>query len=200
MIGIGVAACVAALTLLPLGAVFLRAGGWPGFGPGDWEAVVFTVQQALLSAALSCGLAVPVARALVRRRFWGRGLLIALMGAPFILPVIVAVLGLVAVFGRSGVLNDLLAALGLPAFSLYGAHGVVLAHVFLNLPLAVRMLVQGWQAIPAERFRLAQSLGFGPREMFWHIERPMLMAIVPGALVIYFVRNYIAKGFALGRV
>lgn len=187
MIGIGVAACVAALTLFPLGAVFLRAGGWPGFGPGDWEAVVFTVQQALLSAALSCGLALPVARALVRRRFWGRGLLIALMGAPFILPVIVAVLGLVAVFGRSGVLNDLLAALGLPAFSLYGAHGVVLAHVFLNLPLAVRMLVQGWQAIPAERFRLAQSLGFGPQEMFWHIERPMLMAIVPGALVVIFV-------------
>jgi len=26
------------------------------------------------------------------------------------------------------------------------------------------------------------------------------LTIVPGALVIYFVRNYIAKGFALGRV
>ena len=27
-----------------------------------------------------------------------------------------------------------------------------------------------------------------------------VLTIVPGALVIYFVRNYIAKGFALGRV
>jgi len=27
-----------------------------------------------------------------------------------------------------------------------------------------------------------------------------MLTIVPGALVIYFVRNYIAKGFALGRV
>ena len=27
-----------------------------------------------------------------------------------------------------------------------------------------------------------------------------ILTIVPGALVIYFVRNYIAKGFALGRV
>ena len=26
------------------------------------------------------------------------------------------------------------------------------------------------------------------------------LTIIPGALVIYFVRNYIAKGFALGRV
>ena len=27
-----------------------------------------------------------------------------------------------------------------------------------------------------------------------------VLTIIPGALVIYFVRNYIAKGFALGRV
>jgi thiamine transport system permease protein len=54
--------------------------------------------------------------------------------------------------------------------SVYGLQGVVLAHVFLNLPLATRMILQGWQALPAERFRLAQSLGFGPREIFRHLE------------------------------
>jgi glycerol transport system permease protein len=27
-----------------------------------------------------------------------------------------------------------------------------------------------------------------------------ILTIIPGALVIYFVRNHIAKGFALGRV
>jgi ABC-type glycerol-3-phosphate transport system permease component len=26
------------------------------------------------------------------------------------------------------------------------------------------------------------------------------LTIIPGAIVIYFVRNYIAKGFAMGRV
>ena len=187
MIGLGVAICVAALTLLPLGAVFLRAGGWPAFGPGDWDAVVFTVQQALASALVSCFLAVPVARALARRRFRGRGLLIALMGAPFILPVIVAVLGLVAVFGRSGVVNDFLGLLGLPSVTIYGFGGVVLAHVFMNLPLAVRMLLLGWQAIPAERFRLAQSLNFTPLTLFWHLERPMLRAVLPGVFVVIFV-------------
>jgi ABC-type glycerol-3-phosphate transport system permease component len=30
--------------------------------------------------------------------------------------------------------------------------------------------------------------------------RPGPLTIIPGAIVIYFVRNYIAKGFALGRV
>ncbi|MCF8484404.1 MAG: thiamine/thiamine pyrophosphate ABC transporter permease ThiP [Rhodobacteraceae bacterium] len=185
--GFGVAALVVALTLLPLGAVFLRAGGWPAFGPGDWQAVVFTLQQALLSAIISCGLAVPVARALARRRFWGRRALIVLMGAPFVLPVIVAVLGLVAVFGRAGVVNDALALGGWAPWSIYGAQGVVLAHVFLNLPLAVRMVLLGWQSIPAERLRLGESLGFGPRQVFLHLEGPMLRAVLPGAFVVIFV-------------
>ena len=72
-------------------------------------------------------------------------------GAPFLMPVVVAVLGLLTVWGRSGWVNAGFAALGLPGFSVYGLRGVVLAHVFLNLPLATRMLLIGWQAIPAVR-------------------------------------------------
>jgi thiamine transport system permease protein len=130
---------------------------------------------------------VPVARALARRRFAGRRLFLAALGVPFLLPVIVAVLGLLAVFGRGGVLNGALAAAGLPPVSPYGLQGVVLAHVFLNLPLAVRLILLGWQAIPAERFRLAAGLGFGPAEVARHIERPMLRAVLPGALLAVFL-------------
>ena len=37
--------------------------------------------------------------------------------------------------------------------------------------------------------------------MAWTFETAAgALTIVPGAIVIYFVRNYIAKGFALGRV
>jgi thiamine transport system permease protein len=61
---------------------------------------------------------------------------------------------------------------------------VVLAHVFLNLPLAVRMLLLGWQAIPGERFRLAQALGFGPWHVFRHLEGPMLREVLPGAALV----------------
>ncbi|PJF10079.1 thiamine/thiamine pyrophosphate ABC transporter permease ThiP [Pseudorhodobacter sp. MZDSW-24AT] len=187
VIGAGVAAAVAALVLLPLVAVLWRAGVWPALATGDAQALWFTLWQAAVSAGLSCLLAVPVARALARRQFFGRGALITLMGAPFLLPTIVAVMGLIAVFGRSGWVNQGLAAVGLPTLTVYGAQGVILAHVFLNLPLAVRMILQGWQAIPAERFRLAESLGFAPAQVTRHLERPMLRAVLPGACAVIFV-------------
>lgn len=181
------AAFVLLLTLGTLAAVFARAGGLPEFGPADLAALRFTVLQAILSALLSTVLAVPVARALARRRFPGRGLLITLLGAPFILPVIVAVLGLLAVFGRAGIFNQALGLLGLPPVSVYGLQGVVLAHVFFNLPLATRFILQGWLSIPAERFRLAASLSMGPGEIARFLERPMLRSVIPGAFIAIFL-------------
>ena len=181
------AALVAALVLGPIAALAWRGGGLSALGPADLEALWFTLWQAAASAALSCLCAVPVARALARRRFAGRGLLIALMGAPFLLPSVVAVMGLIAVFGRRGLVNAGLGALGLPELSLYGAQGVIAAHVFFNLPLAVRMLLHGWQAVPAERLRLAAALGFGPADIARHIERPMLRMVLPGAFLAIFL-------------
>ncbi len=185
--GIGAALLVVALIVLALGAVISRADAGAGLGSADWAAVRFTVVQAACSALLSVLLAVPVARALARRRFAGRGVLVTLLGAPFILPVIVAVLGLLAVFGRGGWVNAGLEALGLPTVSIYGFQGVVLAHVFFNMPLATRLLLQGWQTIPAERFRVAAQLRLTPRAMFRAVEWPILLQVVPGALALVFV-------------
>ncbi|MWD29606.1 thiamine/thiamine pyrophosphate ABC transporter permease ThiP [Aquicoccus sp. SCR17] len=173
--------------LAPLTAVMVRAGGLSALGPADYAALRFTVLQALASAAFSVLLAVPVARALARRRFPGRGTLVTLLGAPFILPVIVAVLGLLAAFGQNGLVSRGLMAVGLPPLDVYGMHGVVLAHVFFNLPLATRLILQGWLAIPAERFRLAESLGFGPMTMLRVLEAPMLARVAPGAFAVIFV-------------
>lgn len=185
--GIGAAALVVALIFAAVIAVLLRAEFGSGLGPADWAAIRFTVIQATLSAIVSTLLAVPVARALARRRFFGRGLLVTLLGAPFILPVIVAVLGLLIVFGRAGWLNAVLAQLGIPPVSIYGMHGVVLAHVFFNLPLATRLLLQGWQTIPAERIRLAAQLGLTSRAFFRSIEVPLLRQILPGTAALIFV-------------
>jgi thiamine transport system permease protein len=181
------AALVLLLVLVPIGAVSLRAG-WPeALAVADWAALKFTILQAVLSALFSAALAVPVARALARRQFYGRGALVLLMGAPFILPVIVAVMGLLAVFGQGGFLNEGLSALGLPRVQIYGLHGVVLAHVFFNLPLATRLLLQGWESIPQERFRLAASLGMGPREVMRRLELPMLKERLPAVLLVVFL-------------
>lgn len=185
--GRGAVLAVLALTLGPLAAVLWRADGIGRLGPADWAAVRFTLVQAALSAALSVALAVPVARALARQDFPGRRLVVTLLGAPFILPVIVAVLGLLMVFGQSGWLAALAAGLGLPAPRIYGLHGVVLAHVFFNLPLATRFFLQGWQAVPAERFRLAAALDLSPARVRRLIEPGLLREIAPGAFLVIFL-------------
>lgn len=177
-------ALVLLLTLGTLMAVAWRAQWDDGLSSADFAAIRFTVLQALVSALVSTILAIPVARALARRQFFGRSVLITLLGAPFLLPVIVAVLGLLMIFGRNGLLNSGLDFLGLPGFSIYGFHGVVLAHVFFNLPLATRLVLQGWLAIPAERYRLTASLNAS----VWQVlERPMLRNVLPGAFLVIFL-------------
>jgi thiamine transport system permease protein len=47
------------------------------------------------------------------------------------------------------------------------------------------MLLNGWQSIPAERFRLAETLGLP--SPFRHIELPMLRAVLPGAALAIFL-------------
>ncbi|MEM8824608.1 MAG: thiamine/thiamine pyrophosphate ABC transporter permease ThiP [Pseudomonadota bacterium] len=184
----------------PLVALALRAEGWSGLTPRDWDAIWFTIWQAAASAGLSVLLAIPVARALARRQFAGRGAVVLLLGAPFILPVIVAILGLVAVFGRSGPISVALGWAGLEPLSIYGPQGVILAHVFFNMPLATRLILQGWLAIPGERLRLAASLDVQARDMFWLLEWPMLRAVVPGIFVVIFLicTTSFAVALALG--
>lgn len=185
--GIVAAILVVLVVVLAFVGLALRAEAGVRLGPAEWAAIRFTVIQSALSAVISGLLAVPLARALARRRFPGRELLIALLGAPFILPVIVAVLGLLAIFGRNGWLNGLLATIGLPEITIYGLHGVVLAHVFFNLPLATRLLLQGWQSIPAEQFRLVAQLDLPPETVFRTLEAPMLRRVLPGAIALVFV-------------
>lgn len=187
MAGTGAILLLLAMILGPLGALLWRAEGPAALGVADWAAVRFTVVQATLSASISVALAVPVARALARRQFFGRAALITLLGAPFILPVMVAVMGLLAVFGRGGILSAMLGWIGLPPVHIYGLHGVVLAHVFFNLPLATRLILQGWLAIPSERFRLAAALGIQGRDVGRILERPMLRDVLPGAFMVVFL-------------
>lgn len=151
------------------------------------RAVRFTLMQAALSAVLSALLAIPLARALATRSFPGKAAILSLFGAPFILPVIVAILGLLAIWGKNGPIHTLVSGIGISDFSIYGLSGILLAHVFFNLPLATRILLQGWLAIPAEQWRLAAQLGMSSKDIARHIEWPMLKERLPGVLAIIFL-------------
>ena len=155
--------------------------------PGDWAALRFTVVQAALSTVGSVIVAVPLARALARRRFIGRRLVVTALGAPFLLPVLVAVLGLLAVWGRNGAFSSMLVMVGAERINIYGMTGVVLAHLFFNIPLVTRLVLHGWATIPAEHHRLAAQLDFGGAARFRLIEWPMLRAVLPGAALLVFL-------------
>ncbi len=178
---------VALLVIGPLVALWLRADTSTSLTSTDWAAVRFTLFQAILSATISVLLAIPVARALARRNFRGRSVLVTLLGAPFLLPVIVAIFGLLAIWGRSGIVSQILQSLGAERLNIYGLTGVLLAHVFFNLPLVTRLILQGWGRIPVEHFRLSAQIGMTPKDIFLRLEMPMLRSILPGAFLLVFL-------------
>jgi len=97
------------------------------------------------------------------------------------------VLGVVAVWGRGGWLGDAMDLAGLPRPQLlYGLGGILIAHVFFNLPLAVRLMLHAWQLVPGETWRLAAQLGLRSADLFRLVEWPVLRRVVPGAAALVF--------------
>ena len=136
-----------------------------------WHVVRFSFWQAFLSALLSVVPAIFLARALYRRRFPGRLALLRLCAMTLILPVLVAVFGILSVYGRQGWLATLCQSLGLEwTFSPYGLQGILLAHVFFNLPMASRLLLQALENIPGEQRQLAAQLGMRGWQWMFAIE------------------------------
>lgn len=143
----------------------------------------FTLLQAGLSTLLSVAFAIPVTLALARVNFPGRGLLLRLFALPLALPAIVVIFGIVAVYGRTG----LIATLTGNPINVYGLTGILLAHVFFNLPLATRLLLQQVEGIPPESWRLAAQLDFSEGARFRLIEWPQLRAGLPGIASLIFL-------------
>jgi len=189
-------------TLLALAIIAIAAGG---AGALLWQAPVpdvtqlwnnrylrgvlsFSIWQASLSVVLSLLLALPVARALDRQRhFPGRALLLRLMELSLVMPTIVAVSGIVGIYGRQGWLTELVKS-WFPDYgwNLYGINGILLAHVFFNAPLAARIFLQALDNIPAPPRRIASQLGLGS---FWRwraLEWPALKQVVPGVAALVF--------------
>ena len=181
-------------------ALLIAAAGSPGEGSPLYDAYIwrvarFTLLQAALSTFLSVALAVPLARAIARRQhFVGRTWLIRLLAVPIGLPPIIAALGLIEIWGRQGLINGGLLWLGLAEpLSIYGLPGILLAHVFFNLPLATRLLLAGLDRVPAEYWRNADQLGLSARSVFLLIEWPFMrnhLASIAGLVFMLCVTSF----------
>lgn len=169
------------LGLVPLFWFVLSHGGLQSlrFDQSILSVLLFTLKQALLSSLISVALGLLAARALTRRAFIGKNFLMNLFAVPFALPAIVAVLGVSAVYGNQGWLGGV--------FNIYGLTGILLVHVFFNLPLAAKIFHEALSGIAPERFRLAAQLSFSDRAVFWHVEWPVISSILPGIFSFVFL-------------
>jgi len=175
----GLVLCAVALGVVPLLQFLLVQGPLRFSDHGIWPVVAFTLKQAVLSTLLSIGLSIGVARALVWQNFAGKALFLRLLALPMAMPAIVAVLGLVSLFGNAGLFPGLI--------PLYGFWGIVLAHVFFNLPMCTRLFYQALANAPDEGFKLAAQLNLGSLGTFQHVEWPALRPVIPRAAALVFL-------------
>ena len=195
------------LALLPLGflalmlvAPLLRllAEGGPLAPWALWQddylrwRVLWSFAQAAITAALGLLLGLPVAWVLARFEFAGRMLVLRLLMLPFVVPTLVAALGVLALFGPQGLFSrwfevDLQ---GTPWLLLYG-------NLFFNLCLVVRAAVDALGQVSASRVAAARSLGATPWRAFWRIEWPSILPWVASAMCLVFLFCFAGFGLAL---
>lgn len=190
--GLTVAIIMVAVALTAFLALWLNApaGNWGAFLHDSylWHVVRFSFWQAFLSAVLSVIPAIFLSRSLYRRHFPGRQALLRLCAMTLILPVLVAVFGILSVYGRQGWLAQLCQALGMTwSFSPYGIQGILLAHVFFNMPMATRLLLQTLEQIPSEQRQLAAQLGMRGFAFFRFVEWPWLRRQIPPVAALIFM-------------
>ncbi|MEF2551556.1 thiamine/thiamine pyrophosphate ABC transporter permease [Aurantimonas sp. A2-1-M11] len=149
--------------------------------------VLFTLEQAVLSTLLSVAGAIPLALALHRARFPGRRAVLRLFLLPQALPVLVGALAILTIWGRNGIVSDAFVAVGLARLDIYGLSGILIAHVFFNLPLAARLMVAGLDRVPAESWKLAGQLSLSPLATFKVVEWPALRSALPAAASLIFM-------------
>lgn len=186
--GLLVLGLLALMVIAPL-AGLLNLSSLPGYQPGDlqfWNSayirriLFFSLWQALLSTLCSLLPAILVARAFaLQPSFPLRALLLRLFALPLVVPAVVAVMGVVSVYGSDGWIP-----LGR---ALYGLNGILLAHVFFNLPLAVRLLLPQWQTIPRHHWQLAEQLGMNAWQRWRFLEWPALREVLPGIMLLIFM-------------
>lgn len=139
----------------PLAAI-LRLAGVQALSQGisslDWaivgQSLEFTLWQALLSTALTLLIGLPTAYLFARYQFAGKPLLLALTTIPFILPTVVVAAGFNALLGPNGWIN--LGLMGLfnlsspPIQFLNTLSAILLAHVFYNTTIVIRVVGNAW--------------------------------------------------------
>ena len=184
---------VGILVLVPLVLVI-----WRTFQPGLSEffsalsqadtvhAFKLTAIIAAIAVAINTVFGVGVALLLARYRFPGRGALSALIDLPVSISPIVVGLALILVYGHGGWLGSTVGAVGIQIIG--SIPGMVLATVFVSLPLVVRAIVPVLENEGTDQEQAAQSLGANALTRFRRITLPTIRAAAAYGIVLSIAR------------
>jgi iron(III) transport system permease protein len=183
---------VAAGVLLPVAYLLLRAG------EAGWDAVAIALEpqtlQILWNSLLLAGLvtlgsalvAVPLAWLTTRTDLPGRRTWAVLTTVPLVVPSYVGAFAYVAALGPRGMLQSILAPLGVERLpELYGLPGAVLVLVLFSYPYLLLTLRGALLGMDRSLEEASRSLGHAPFETFRRVTLPQLRpALGAGSLLV----------------
>ena len=125
---------------------------------------------AVVVTGLALIIALPASYALVRTKVLGAETLLAVFTAPLLLPTIVLGLAILIVFAGNGLLGTFT--------------GLVIAHLVIVLPYALRVLITSLSGLPIMIEEAASTLGASPLAVFRRVTLPMMTPgiVATGAL------------------
>jgi sulfate transport system permease protein len=167
------------LLLVPVGLVF-----WRTFEHGAskvWDtltssaathALQITAETAGIATICNTVFGVGMALLLVRHRFWGRRLLNSLIDLSIAVSPVVVGLSLILIYGRFEPVGRWLASHGVQI--IFALPGMVLATIFVSLPLVVRAVAPVLEEIGTDQEQAAYTLGASRWQGFWRITLPAI--------------------------
>ncbi|MEE9417168.1 MAG: iron ABC transporter permease [Acidimicrobiales bacterium] len=150
----------------------------------------FSLWQALVSTALTMIVALPAAYVVARYQFWGRRALRAFVVVPFVLPTVVVAGAFEAVFARFGLDGGTIDLR-------HSVFAVLLAHVFFNYAVVVRVVGTFWEQLDYRPEQAARVLGATPLKAFRKVTLPRLRPALGSAAAIVFLFSFTSFGVIL---
>jgi molybdate transport system permease protein len=185
------AALAFAFLLLPLAAIFLRVPvGELVHQLGSRvviDAIVVTAKANAIAQGLILLVGTPAAYLIAGRRFRGRALAITLVELPLVLPPAVAGIGLLAAFGRLGLLGSTFSALGISIG--FTQTAVVLAVAYVASPFYLRQAIASFEALDGALLDASRTLGAGPARTFVRIALPLASRGLAAGAALSFARG-----------
>ena len=192
---------ILSLSLAPEGRLDLSPFGTLFTDPYYGRLLAFTTGQALLSTVLTLLAGLPAAYVFARYDFGGKSLLRAFTTIPFVLPTMVVAAAFTALVGPQGHVNRwLMTVLGLdaPPIELQQTLALVLiAHVFYNASIIVRVVGGFWTNLDLRIEEAARVLGAGRWRTFREVTLPLLLPSVVAASLLVFLFCFTSFGVIL---